>query len=73
MNTLLSAMFRILPVLLAAAAGSSRAQTASPPTPTSGGKLSGHIDIVSRCYLRGITTTYDNGTPLRNLGGCTRQ
>jgi uncharacterized protein (TIGR02001 family) len=68
MNTLLSAMFCALSVLLGAAAGASLAQTATPPTPTSGGKLSGHIDVVSRYYLRGITTTYDNGTPLGNEG-----
>jgi uncharacterized protein (TIGR02001 family) len=77
MNAALSAMFRTLAVLLGAAAGPTWAQTASPATPaspasptspTSGGKLSGRIDLVSRYFLRGITTTYDNGTPLGNIG-----
>lgn len=30
--------------------------------------LTGHIDLVSRYYLRGATTTYGNGAPLGNAG-----
>jgi uncharacterized protein (TIGR02001 family) len=30
--------------------------------------LSGHIDLVSRYYLRGATKTYGNGAPLGNAG-----
>lgn len=68
MNTLPSAVFCGLFVLLVTTADSSHAQITSPDTPSSGGKLSGYIDIVSRYYWRGITTTYDNGTPLGNEG-----
>jgi uncharacterized protein (TIGR02001 family) len=30
--------------------------------------LTGHVDLVSRYYLRGATTTYGNGAPLGNAG-----
>jgi uncharacterized protein (TIGR02001 family) len=30
--------------------------------------LTGHLDLVSRYYLRGATTTYGNGAPLGNVG-----
>jgi uncharacterized protein (TIGR02001 family) len=30
--------------------------------------LSGHLDLVTRYYLRGATTTYGNGAPLGNKG-----
>ena len=30
--------------------------------------LSGHLDLASRYYLRGITTTYGNSVPLHNAG-----
>jgi uncharacterized protein (TIGR02001 family) len=68
MKILLSAKLCALFVLLEAAAGASHAQSASPSSTIPGGKFSGRIDIVSRYYLRGITTTYDNGTPLGNVG-----
>ena len=32
------------------------------------GDLTGHVDLVSRYYLRGQTTTYGNSTPLGNAG-----
>jgi uncharacterized protein (TIGR02001 family) len=68
MSTPASPMSCALFLLLATATGSTMAQTTAPATPVSDVKLSGHIDIVSRYYLRGITKTYDNGTPLGNVG-----
>lgn len=49
-------------ILAGSAAVTASAEDAAPYT------LTGHIDLVSRYYLRGATTTYGNGAPLGNAG-----
>jgi uncharacterized protein (TIGR02001 family) len=51
---------------LALAAGSAHAADAPAAEPPPAYTLTGHIDLVSRYYLRGLTKTYGNGPALGN-------
>src|SRR3954470_20172441 len=51
---------------LSLASSAALAQAAEPPKPDF--TFTGHVDLVSRYYLRGITKTYGNGAPLGNAG-----
>ncbi len=46
------------------AAGAALAEDAAPPAPA----LTGHVDLVSRYILRGVTSTYGPAAPLGNAG-----
>jgi hypothetical protein len=51
---------------LALTAGSAHAADAPAAEPPPAYTLTGHIDLVSRYYLRGLTKTYGNGPALGN-------
>lgn len=59
----LSLALASLTSLAAVAQDSAAADAAKPPY-----TLTGHVDVVSRYVLRGVTSTYGNGAPLGNKG-----
>lgn len=54
---------------LAAAALAHAADDAAAPEAAPKPAFTGHIDVVTRYVLRGVTSTYGNGAPLGNAGG----
>lgn len=54
--------------LLTLTAGAALAADAPPAEAKPAYTLTGHVDLVSRYFLRGATKTYGNGAPLGNVG-----
>lgn len=52
----------------AACAQDAASTTTAADPPASPYTLTGHLDLVSRYVVRGVTSTYGNGTPLGNAG-----
>ncbi len=69
MKTKLTALFGAISlsgVILSGSAFAQAAEPSLPPAPASPWTITGHVDLVSAYYLRGLTTTYGNSTPAGN-------